>query len=87
MSALSERVEIYLPKTTVEQLREVARQRQVSVSDLVQDAVEFLFIHDQDARRRAAEALFQVEAPVADWSEMEKEIELGFLGIQSNGEK
>ena len=37
----------------------------------VRDAIELLLEEDRLARTRAAEALFQVEAPVADWSRME----------------
>ncbi len=87
MPALFERLEIRVSKEVAQQLREEARQRQVSVSELVREAIDFLLVHDKEARRRAAEALFQIEAPVADWPEMEKEIELGFLGIQTDGEK
>ena len=90
MPVLSERLEIRVSKEVAQQLREEARQRQVSVSELVREAIDFLLVHDKEARQRAAEALFQIEAPVADWPDMEKEIELGFLGIQTdreNGEK
>jgi len=79
MPVLTERLEIRLPKETMQQLRIEAHQRDVSVSELVRDAIDFLLVHDKEARRQAAAALFQVEAPVDDWKIMEKEIEAGRL--------
>lgn len=46
---------------------------------LVREAIELLLKEDRQARMRAAEALFQVGAPVADWPEMEREIEAAHL--------
>ena len=83
MPVLTERLEIRLPKETMQQLREEAHQRDVSVSELVRDAIDFLLVHDREARRRAADALFQVEAPVGDWEIMEKEIEAGLVASRA----
>jgi Arc/MetJ-type ribon-helix-helix transcriptional regulator len=47
----------------------------MSVAQLVREAITLLLKEDQQARRRAAEDLFQIGAPVADWSEMKREIE------------
>ncbi|NOX61323.1 MAG: ribbon-helix-helix protein, CopG family [Chloroflexi bacterium] len=75
MHALTERLEVRLPKDTMRQLREEAQQRNATVSQLVREAIETLLVHDSQARIHAAEALFRIEAPVADWPEMEDEIE------------
>ncbi len=77
MPALTERLEVRLPRETMRQLRDEARQRNVPVSEVVREAIDYLLIHDRSARRQAADALFGVGAPVADWDEMEEEIDLG----------
>jgi hypothetical protein len=56
-------------------LRQKARQRGVPVAQLVREAIESLLVQDREERLRAAEALFRIEAPVADWIEMKREIE------------
>lgn len=72
---LTERLEVRLPRKTMQLLRQEARQRGVSVAQVVREAIELLLMEDCRARMQAAEALFQVEAPVADWPEMKREIE------------
>jgi hypothetical protein len=74
MEALTERLEIRLPTRTMCLLRERAQQQETSVAQLVRHAIEFLLEEDQQARLQAAEALFRVEAPVADWDTMKQEI-------------
>lgn len=75
MGVLTERLEVRLPSQTMQLLRQEARQRGVSVSQLVREAIELLLVQDRQARMQAAEALFRIEAPVADWPEMKREIE------------
>jgi len=75
MGVLTERLEVRLPSQTMQLLRQEARQRGVSVSQLVREAIELLLMQDRQARMQAAEALFQIGAPVADWPEMKREIE------------
>jgi hypothetical protein len=45
------------------------------LAELVREAIDLLLAQDRQARVHAAEALFQVEAPVRDWPEMKREIE------------
>ncbi len=75
MPVLSERLEVRLPPETVQLLRREAERRGVSVARLVREAIDLLLQEDRQARLRAAEALFQVEAPIADWDQMKREIE------------
>ena len=75
MDALTERLEVRLPAHTLQLLRREAQRRGVSVAQLVREAIDLLLAEDRQARVQAAEALFQVEAPVADWPEMKREIE------------
>ena len=75
MPLLSERLEVRLPSETAQLLRREAERRGVSVARLVREAIDLLLQEDRQARLRAAEALFQVEAPIADWDQMKREIE------------
>lgn len=85
MQSLTERLEVRLPPATVRALREEARTRGTSVGALVREAIEHLLTEDeaaQEARLRAAEELFQIGAPVADWPVMKGEIEAAYRDAQ-----
>ena len=75
MGTLTERFEVRLPRQTMQLLRQEARRRGVSVGQLAREAIDLLLREDRKARLQAAQALFQVEAPVADWKAMKQEIE------------
>lgn len=79
MDALTERLEVRLPTETLHLLRREAERRNVSVAQLVREAIQLLLEEDRQARLRAAENLFRVGAPVAEWTEMKREIEEGRL--------
>jgi Arc/MetJ-type ribon-helix-helix transcriptional regulator len=74
MSALTERFEIRLRPQSLRLLRQEAERRGVSVAEAVRQAIDLWLEQDQQARRQAAEALFQVGAPVDDWEQMKEEI-------------
>jgi len=74
MDTLTERLEIRVGPQTARQLREAARLRGVSVGQVVREAIARWIGDDSGARMRAVDALCAVEAPVADWEEMEQEI-------------
>ncbi len=81
MSEYTERLEVRLRPDTYRFLREQAYVRGVSMGQLVREALERQYgtedrVVDPE-KQRAMERLFQVEAPVADWPEMEREIEKG----------
>ncbi|MBI4220953.1 MAG: ribbon-helix-helix protein, CopG family [Chloroflexi bacterium] len=75
MPALSERLEVRLPPPTMQRLRREARRRGISIGALVREALDRLFEAERQTRLDAAEALFRVGAPVADWPAMKREIE------------
>ena len=77
---LSERLELRLPSTTMRELRREASERGTSVASIVREAIDLRLREDRPARLRAAEALFRVGAPVADWETMKREIEDAHLG-------
>ena len=76
MSTESESLlEVRLPPQTLQFLRQEAKRRAISEAELVREAIETLLARDRQARLQAAEALCQVEAPVADWETMKRELE------------
>jgi hypothetical protein len=75
MAVGTESLEVYLPPQTLQLLRQEAERREISVAELVREAVDLLLARDKQARMQAAEALCQVEAPVADWEQIKREIE------------
>jgi len=50
------------------------------VAQLVREAIEAALLGDREARVRAAEGLFRLEAPVSEWPERKREIEEAHLG-------
>ena len=70
MDVSTERLEVNLPAPTLALLRQEARRRGVPEAQVVREAIEGLLAGERLARIRAAEALFRVGAPVADWAEM-----------------
>ena len=79
MVTLSERLEVRLAPETVPLLRREVERRGISIAKVVREAIDLPLRGDREARLRAAEALFQVGAPTASWSQMKREIEAGHL--------
>ena len=80
MGHLTERLEIRLPREQLRLLRQEARRRGVPVAQVVREAIDLLLVEeDRQDRVRAAEELFRINAPVADWEGMKREIEEGYL--------
>jgi hypothetical protein len=75
MSVGTESLEIQLPPQTLQLLHQEAERRAISVTALVHEAIDLFLAQDQQARLQAAEALCQVEAPIADWESMKRELE------------
>jgi len=75
METLSERLEVRVDGSTLRRLREAAARRGMSVGQVVRQALSRELGEDEEGRMRAAETLFAVGASVADWPELEREIE------------
>ncbi|MBI4305797.1 MAG: ribbon-helix-helix protein, CopG family [Chloroflexi bacterium] len=75
MTYLSERLEIRLTPSTMRRLREEARRRGIAVGALAREALDRIVTSERESRAKAAEELFRVGAPVADWDSMKREIE------------
>ena len=81
MALYTERVQTVLTKTQYERLLALAEQEQKPLSVIIREAVvERYFVQiDQQERQKALDALLALDAPVADWPQMEAEIEHGAL--------
>ncbi len=75
MTTLTERLEVRLERHQLRQLKKQARQQGVSVAQLVRQAIELLLREGRETRVRAAERLCQIGAPIADWDQIERQIE------------
>ena len=81
MATYTERVQTVLTPEQYERLRQLADEADKPVSVLIREAVEQTYFVEMDRRRRreALERLLALEAPAADWPQMEAEIEKGAL--------
>ena len=79
MEPLTERLEVRLSSKTFLLLRQEAKERKMPVARLVREAIQRLLYENREVRKNMADALFCVEAPVSDWSEMKKELEAPHL--------
>lgn len=75
MDIATESFEVQLPAETLQSLQQEAERRAALITELVREAIDLLLAQDTEARLQAVEALCQVEAPVANWKQMKKEIE------------
>jgi hypothetical protein len=74
---LSERLEIRLEPEQLEKLKKDARDRNVSVGEIVREAITQKYDTATAGKIAAAKDLAMIGAPVKEWQEMKKEIEAG----------
>lgn len=81
MAVFTERVQTVLTKEQYDALSRLAREEEKPVSVLVREAVEKVYFEETERKRRqeALAALLSLDAPVADWEQMEDEIISGAL--------
>jgi len=81
MAVFTERVQTVLTKEQYDALTRLAREEEKPVSVLVREAVEKVYFEEVERKRRqvALAALLSLDAPVADWEQMEAEIVGGAL--------
>ncbi len=81
MANYTERVQTVLSKEQYERLLELAEQEQKPLSVMIREAVEerYFVKIDQQKRQEALAKLLALDAPVADWPQMEAEIEQGAM--------
>ena len=81
MANYTERVQTVLTKEQYDQLMELAENEQKPLSVMIREAVveRYLMRVDAEKRQKALANLLALDAPVADWPQMEAEIEQGAL--------
>ena len=70
------RVQTVLTEAQFDLLTAVSKQENKALSVLVREAIEAVYFAEETRRRRrqALDQLLQLDAPVQDWPEMEREI-------------
>ena len=68
------RAQILLDREDYSALARIARQQRTSVSELIKAAVRERFLGVSESRGRALRKLMQMELPVIDWEEIEREV-------------
>ena len=80
MARRMRRTQILFPEEQYRLLQREAAERKASVGMLVREAVAKRYAaRSQEARLEAWRRLTEMNLPVADWEQMEAEIERGFL--------
>jgi C4-dicarboxylate-specific signal transduction histidine kinase len=81
MANYTQRVQTVLTKEQYERLLELAQHEQKPLSVMIREAVvDRYFVQiDEQKRQQALVNLLALDAPVADWPQMEAEIEQGAL--------
>ncbi|MBK6328081.1 MAG: hypothetical protein KA362_11485 [Chloroflexi bacterium] len=81
MANYTERVQTVLTKEQYDRLMELAENEQKPLSVMIREAVveRYLMRVDAQKRQQALANLLALDAPVADWPQMEAEIEQGAL--------
>jgi predicted transcriptional regulator len=77
--SLTERTQVLLSPQQRRKLEQLAARSSTSVGAVIRAAIDaYLPPVSTDRRHRALDELFSLDAPVADWTVMEAEIEAGY---------
>lgn len=81
MGVHTKRVQAVLTEEQYKTLSELSVQRHKPVSVLIREAVEQVYFEEveRERRRAALSRLLALDAPVADWEQMEEDITQGHL--------
>lgn len=76
MAVYTRRVQAVLTEEQYQALSRLAEEMAKPLSALIREAVEQVYLEqaEQERRRAALRRLLSLEAPVADWDQMEEEI-------------
>ena len=82
MATYTRRVQAVLSEEQYEELTRIAQERDQPLSVLIREAVEAAYLADRGTpqRRDALKRMISLDAPVADWEQMEDEIIRGVGG-------
>lgn len=76
----SERTQVLLTPSQRRRLERIATRENRSMGAVIRDAIDAYTLPRARSRHEALEALFALEAPVADWEQMKREIIDGAVG-------
>jgi anti-sigma28 factor (negative regulator of flagellin synthesis) len=76
---LDARLEIRLHPEQLRKLKNEAAANNTSVGDLVREAIDKRYEVSKDDKLKAVQQMANINAPVADWEQIKKEIESGYL--------
>ena len=80
MSTLDKKTTILFPSPLFKSLEALAKVKRTSIGNLIREAVKRQYgLLEENERLKAVKALGEINAPVKEWAEMEKEIEKGIL--------
>jgi predicted DNA-binding protein len=76
MAIYTVRVQTVLSREQFDLLTRLSEETQKPLSLLVREAIQQVYVekNKRQRRRQALQKLIELEAPVADWAQMEKEI-------------
>ncbi len=77
---LGARLEIRLNPDQLEKLKKEAAEKKKSVGSIVREAIELRYEISEEDRLKAIQQISGLNAPVADWEQMKKEIEAEYRG-------
>ena len=80
MCMFSERTQVLLSPAQVARLKRIATHEGRSVGGVIRDAIDSYLDPGDDARRRAAKAITEMNLPVDDWEVMKEQILRSQLG-------
>ncbi|MBN1945753.1 MAG: ribbon-helix-helix domain-containing protein [Bradymonadales bacterium] len=78
--ACTRRIQILMEPEEYEQIEKIARQKQVSVGELIRTAVRDRYLGSPDRRLAAAERIAAMNLPGINWEEAKRDIEEGCDG-------
>lgn len=80
---LEARLEIRLDPQQLQNLKDEAAAKGTSVADLVREAISQRYAVSREEKLKAVQQMANINAPVADWNQIKKEIETGYLKDES----
>lgn len=82
MPVYASRIQCLITEAQYRELLRISKKQHKPLSQLVREAIEEVYLRESATvqRRKALQELLSLQAPVADWGQMEKEIASGAVG-------
>ena len=75
--AQTKRAQVMIEPEEYAQLEKLARHKNISVAELFRIAVRECFLTEREDKRNLVKQIRKMNVSIADWDELEKEIEAG----------